>query len=185
MKGEPQPVRQWNSTLSRKTPLKAKAWWKAPAPKKHPTAKPYKRSKAKGKALKAISAKRKVQVREYSRIGREFLAKPENSVCGVCLARSMQVPWSVIKRGLVQMGEAGISTLREAGATVTPATEKHHYRGRRGRLLCDTRFFIASCFRCREFPHEHPKEARELELLAPPAEWEVFPGPEVEGFAQS
>lgn len=179
------PRRQWNSSLSRKTPLKAKAYWKVPKPKNRPTAKPYRRSKAKGKALKAISAKRKVQVAEYARVGKAWLLRTENTVCGVCLARSMKVKWSHIKRGLVTMGEDAIRTLIEAGAKVTPATEKHHYRGRRGRLLCDTRFFIATCRQCRDFPHENPREARELELLAPPAEWEVYPGPDVDGFAQS
>lgn len=56
-----------------------------------------------------------------------------------------------------------------------PATELHHKRGRIGKLLIDTRFFMAVDSDCHEFIHANPNRARELGLLAPANEWNVSP----------
>lgn len=54
-------------------------------------------------------------------------------------------------------------------------TEVHHSRGRVGRLLCDTRFWIATCSSAHRAIHNNPKLAQRLGLLAGPGEWNVFP----------
>lgn len=61
------------------------------------------------------------------------------------------------------------------GMTPAPATETHHIRGRIGKLLRDQRFWCASCRGCREWPHENPREARELGVLAEPKDWNTSP----------
>lgn len=67
--------------------------------------------------------------------------------------------------------------LREAGDNIVlrKATERHHLRGRIGRLLNWRPGWIASCFHHRLWPHNHPTRARQLGLLAPAHLWEVFP----------
>lgn len=104
------------------------------------------RLKRMSKGLKAVTAK-------YRKLENHFLAQPENKWCEICTRR------------------------REAGENIcrNQSTEVHHYAGRIGRLLCYVPYFIASCFWCRDWPHKHPKKARELRLLAPPKLWNVFP----------
>jgi hypothetical protein len=55
------------------------------------------------------------------------------------------------------------------------ATEVHHKRGRNGDLLCDTRYLASTCRGHREWPHEHPSEARAAGLLSSAADWNVVP----------
>lgn len=54
-------------------------------------------------------------------------------------------------------------------------TDIHHTRGRIGRLLCDTRFFLGGCRPCHDWAHENPREARALGITAPASEWNVYP----------
>lgn len=51
------------------------------------------------------------------------------------------------------------------------ASEPHHVRGRAGKLLTDTRYFLAVCRKAHEWIHAHPALARSLGLLAPPGQW--------------
>lgn len=129
------------------------------------------------------SAKRKAEESAYDRTKAWWKCKPENHWCAVCLCRSVNLPWRQLKLSLVLHGEEYVR--RTLSGTLRRAREVHHYRGRIGRLLCDVRFFIATCRACREWPHENTVEARALELLAPGSEWNVFPGPEVDGFPNS
>lgn len=100
-------------------------------------------------ALKKVSKKQSGRLARYYPIRDAFLA--ENRVCEICSAR---------------------------GAPVNEATEVHHLRGRLGSLLFDTRGFVPSCFSCRTWPHDHPREAREIGLLAIPRDWGRPFGPE-------
>lgn len=91
--------------------------------------------------LKAQSAKQKERLKKYNALRIEFLKDPANEWCRVCDSR------------------------REGGENITRnlTTEIHHAAGRLGENLF--RHFIASCFRCRLFPHEHPMAARAMGLL--------------------
>lgn len=51
----------------------------------------------------------------------------------------------------------------------------HHKRGRLGALLCDTRFWIALCRRHHDWVHANIAEARKLDLIAQPGEWNTVP----------
>lgn len=100
------------------------------------------------KPLKKESKRQRRRLAEYYEVRAEWLRRPENATCSICPCR-----------GLRPMA----------------ATEVHHARGRAGGLLFDTRFFIASCRDCREWPHANARLARELGLLASAAEWNAMP----------
>ena len=141
---------RWAGAL-RRTPFRRKKpfWARSKHPKSWDKNEARANEKQRPKAiLKKETAKRAREKRDYYALCAKWL--PLHPVCGICLVRGVEKP--------------------------RRATEVHHYRGRLGRLLCDTRFFISSCRDCREFPHEHPKEARELGILSSPAEWNVYPG---------
>lgn len=107
----------------------------------------------KRKPLKKISRSQRTRSRAYFALTAAFLERPENQHCQICVRR------------------------REAGEDILlhQATEVHHRRGRIGRLLTHEPEFVPSCFECRQWPHQHPRKARELGLLAPVAQWNVFP----------
>lgn len=97
--------------------------------------------------LKKVSRSRRKQVTKYLLIHKEYLQR--FPVCGICLVLGAEYP--------------------------NAATEIHHRRGRIGRLLTYEPEFVPCCRPHREFPHENPDIARELGILAGPAEWNVFP----------
>lgn len=103
--------------------------------------------------LKRESKGRKAELAKYRKLAKEFLARPENQFCWICQVR------------------------RESGENILInfATEVHHWALRYGKLLCYVPYFRASCFRCRDFPHENKTRARELGVLAPLHLCGVFP----------
>jgi predicted amidophosphoribosyltransferase len=103
--------------------------------------------------LRRISKGLKASTVVYRCLEALFLSRPENKWCEICTRR------------------------REAGENIcrNQSTEVHHYAGRIGRLLCYTPYFIASCFFCREWPHQHKRMARDLQLLARAPQWNVYP----------
>jgi hypothetical protein len=105
------------------------------------------------RGIKKVSRARRTSLARYMALAGAFLSLPENRLCLICQTR------------------------REHGENIliNRATEIHHYRGRRGRLLCWVPGFRPSCFGCRLWPHDYPKLAREYGLLAPAPLWEVFP----------
>lgn len=112
--------------------------------------KPWKKTEIpKQKApMRQVSKKRQSRLGEYRKVSKAFLER--NQVCKICLVRGIIPP--------------------------NKSTEIHHHRGRIGRLLCDVRGFVASCFPCRDFPHANTVVARELGVLAPATLWNVpFP----------
>jgi hypothetical protein len=106
------------------------------------------------KPLKKVSRSQRHRLAAYMALAEAFLKQPENKHCLICIVR------------------------REHGENIliNLATEVHHWAGRIGRLLCYVPYFRPSCYRCRTFPHDHPKEARDWGLLAPANQWNVFPG---------
>lgn len=104
----------------------------------------------KRKPFKKITKSHRKKLRTYFAVSSDFLALPENEWCLICRKLAYEFPGR--------------------------ATEVHHFRGRIGRLLTDTRFFIPSCRAHRDFPHAEPALARSLGLLASPVEWNVYPG---------
>ncbi len=47
------------------------------------------------------------------------------------------------------------------------ATEIHHTRGRRGKMLTDERYWTFLCRECHRWVHDHARDARQLGLLRP------------------
>lgn len=105
------------------------------------------------KPLKKVSRSKRKALSQYYPLNDEFLARPENKFCLICIVR------------------------REHGENILIqlATEVHHWGSRNGRLLCYVPWFRPSCRSCREWPHAHPKQAREMGLLAPASIWGVYP----------
>lgn len=106
-------------------------------------------TKARKKPIRSTSKKRAVEIRLYTKERREWLKLERNRVCHICLC----------------VGRA----------TPNPSTEIHHARGRIGRLLRDRRFWVASCRPCRSIPHDNPKWARSVGILAEQKDWNVYP----------
>lgn len=107
----------------------------------------------KRKRLKPASKGLKAELKKYDASAQEFFAQPENRLCLICLR-------------LAGDGEK---------IEIQKATERHHIRGRIGRLLNWRPGQIPSCFLHRNWPHANPKRARKLGLLCAPQEWNVFP----------
>lgn len=97
--------------------------------------------------LKKVSKSQRRRLAEYQPEQRAYLRLHPD--CEICIARGIHPP--------------------------RPATEVHHARGRAGKLISDSRFFKASCRYCREWPHENPREARALGVLAEASNWNVSP----------
>lgn len=119
-----------------------------------------KRTPLKRTPLRRVSKGLAAEQRKYRKIEAKFLAQPENKWCICCTIRREKLGENILRN---------------------QATEIHHWAGRIGRLLCYVPYFRAFCFRCRSWPHDHPKLARELGLLAPARLWNVFPGNGTEG----
>jgi hypothetical protein len=95
----------------------------------------------------------RAEVGKYNASAAAFFAELGNDVCHIC----------------VKLREDGDNILLQ------PATERHHVRGRIGRLLNWRPGQIPSCRGHRSWPHDHPARARSLGLLCAPALWNVFP----------
>lgn len=175
---------QWNSTLKRRTPLKPKSGIKRPfnSAKKSPKVRAKLFSTPKAKApLKKVSKKHKRALEKtyYPQQGR-FLKFPENRYCWICIGRSLGATRSEIRGIMLLRTYQSDTILSNAGAIITPSREVHHYAGRIGRLLDFMPYFIPECRECREWPHQHLREARELDLIASRTAYDAFPENAVE-----
>jgi hypothetical protein len=103
--------------------------------------------------VKKMGRARRSRLKEYYALTLEFLRREENRLCLICQVR------------------------REHGENICiqPATEVHHHRGRRGRLLTWVPGFRPSCYGCRLWPHDNKRLAREYGLLASTVLYDVFP----------
>ncbi len=96
--------------------------------------------------MRKISKKKEKVLRtQYYPAQKDFLAR--NPVCIICLSRGISPP--------------------------NPATEIHHIFGRAGANLTDERGWASSCYGCRQWPHENPRQARELGVLGESRHWNV------------
>lgn len=177
--------RVWNSTLKRRKPIESKVkngikrsgWIRSKTPKtKEGYQHEAKRTGQKGKGLKQISKKHKrALVKNYFPAQNAFLKLTENRFCWICLARSMNATRSEVRKIMLLPFEESTRLLLACGATANPAVEVHHWAGRIGRLLDFVPYFIPECRECQRWPHTAYKEARRLDLLAPAAQYNVFP----------
>lgn len=104
-------------------------------------------------AIKRESKGRKAEMRRYNESAAAFFSEPGNDVCLICVK------------------------LREDGEDILlrPATERHHVRGRIGRLLNWRPGQIPCCRGHRLWPHENPARARKLGLPCEPSQWNTYP----------
>lgn len=112
---------------------------------------------------------------EYAPASKAFLADPRHAYCEICLCLSLDRHLTKVREWTGNGTLDDWSDLLKIGAKLTPSSEVHHRNGRTASLLADSRFFIASDRRHREWPHENPRVARLLGLLAPASEWNVVP----------
>lgn len=103
------------------------------------------------KRIPAMSAKRKGEVREYSRKRKIFLGL--RPTCERWTER-----WNVIS----DRGPSVIVT----GTCGRIADDVHHLKGRLDGNYLDDLTWLPVCRKCHDWIHAHPKEARELHLLA-------------------
>lgn len=86
------------------------------------------------KAIKKVSAKRQTENEIYSQLRKVFLAKPENKFCPV----------------IKQLKNINVET-----------TEVHHMRGRIGKLLLDTKHWLAVSRDGHSYIEQNPEWAKE------------------------
>lgn len=98
--------------------------------------------------LKKQSKARAREMAIYHQEKNEWLLRPENAACAICLC---------------------------LGVTPKAATEVHHKNGRIGRLLRYQPWWIPSCRSCRDVPHDRPNWARDMGILGEKNQWNVFP----------
>lgn len=100
--------------------------------------------------IRRVSAKRGKQLREYSKLRKEYLEA--HPICEIWLAENQtKLLHTEDAEGL--LGEA-------------PRSEEiHHRRGRFGSRLNDTEFWLALCPACHRLIHQNPKWAYERGYL--------------------
>jgi hypothetical protein len=103
--------------------------------------------------LRRVSKKRAKENREYTVVRARYLM--DHPKCEAC--------YPVNSYLLVHITKA------------SPSEEVHHKNGRTGRLLNYTPFFIAVCRKCHDWIGRNGAEARELGVLAPISEFNVYP----------
>lgn len=104
--------------------------------------------------LRRVAKSRAAELKIYYESAPAFFSEPENEFCRICV---------VLKADSDDI-------------QVQPATERHHHRGRIGRLLNWRPGQMPSCRSHREWPHQNQKRARKLGLLAPAHLFNTFPG---------
>lgn len=106
---------------------------------------PPKPVNAASKPIRSVSERQAVRNAEYAKAKREWWRKFNGSLCIV--ART------VLKK-------------------IEPVENKpHHIRGRAGKLLCDTRYWLACSREGHEWIHQHPAEAVTHGWLAGKGQW--------------
>ncbi len=98
------------------------------------------------KRIPAVSKKRKEQNAEYAKLREEFLW--HHPQCQVCLQEKV----------------------KDVQVIVQPSTQVHHANRRSGKLLLDTRFFVAVCAPHHDKIERHGDWARENGWLVTPEE---------------
>lgn len=86
------------------------------------------------KHIKKVSSKREAENQVYSQLRKVFLSKPENKWCPVMLQ---------LKNKKVR------------------ATTVHHAKGRRGKMLLNTKYWVALSMEGHDYVEKHPSWAKE------------------------
>lgn len=104
--------------------------------------------KNKGRGMKKVSDKRKGELAEYRKLRDKFLA--DNPRC----------------QGKHYVGVCSENFVGQAvHGCFNKSVDLHHRAGRIGAKLTDVKDFVALCRKCHTRVHEHPTEARALNLL--------------------
>lgn len=135
--------------LSRKTPLRPKTPLKSGG------------SSMKRTPLRRVSVKKARETKRYWPIRKAFLERVP--YCEICVSRKT-------KLHLDEVRSNAIPSRVKLWYIASPSVEIHHLFSRNGSLLCDERGFVASCRACRDYPKDHPEEARKLGLLGKASE---------------
>ena len=98
------------------------------------------------KPIRRVSSKRAAQLKEYTKLRKEFMAA--NPICHVWLDEN---PWSA----------NGTWTAPDSAAS----TDVHHKKSRVGKMLLDTRYWMAVSRTAHQRIHQFPKWAREKGYL--------------------
>jgi len=88
--------------------------------------------------IRKVSVKRQGELKDYSKLRKEFLSRPENQFCPV---------------------------MKHFQGVDMPATEIHHINDRYGDRLNDTDYWLAVTRVGHSWIHANPKQARELKWL--------------------
>jgi hypothetical protein len=88
--------------------------------------------------IRKVSVKRAGELKDYSKLKKEFMSRPENQFCPV---------------------------MKHFQAVDMPATEIHHINDRNGDRLNDTNYWLAVTRVGHTWIHSNPKEARKLKWL--------------------
>ena len=121
--------------------------------------------------LKKVGKSQRARLAKYYPLQREFLSRPENRLCVICLCRSLDSHLDLIIPILKLDPVVGDGVFERSGATMRRSEEVHHRFGRGRSNLCDERGFIASCRGCRIPVHEDIKKSRELGLIGSATQW--------------
>lgn len=93
------------------------------------------------------------------------LTKKRTGIRRVSIARAVQnSKYAMLKDIFLSRNK----TCKKCGGL---ADDVHHSRGRSGKLLCATQFWIAMCRLCHTWVHDHPEEARKVGLLCERGKW--------------
>ena len=95
-------------------------------------------SQKKRTPIRKVSIKRQGELKDYSKLKKEFMSRPENQFCPV---------------------------MKHFQAVDMPATEIHHMNDRNGDRLNDTNYWLAVTRVGHSWIHNNPKEARKLKWL--------------------
>lgn len=104
------------------------------------------------KPIRRVSSKRAAQLKEYSKLRKEFLAA--NPFCQVWMDENPEY--------------AAVSPLSNMGISYwedNRATDVHHMKKRVGKMLLDTRYWMAVSRTAHQRIHQFPKWAREKGYL--------------------
>ena len=110
------------------------------------------------KRIAPMSGRMKARNEEYRKVRHAWMTLPDGTrrTCSACL--KIQYPTNVRPMEFLH-----------------DATEPHHSRGKLGKLLCDTRFWIPVCRTAHTWIDANREKARELGLLCKRGDWNKQP----------
>lgn len=118
-------------------------------------------SKKPRKGLRAVSTRRRRELKEYAERRASFLALPENRWCPVVAAGVCEITRTgpVIEDETLKCG-IRVTIRKIVPYTKRRATDIHHKAGREGKRLNDEHHWLAVSREGHEWIHANPNEAR-------------------------